>query len=113
MELLVWFFLLGSLAGLLAGLLGVGGGLVVVPGLLWLFQQHQIAPGITMHVAVGTSLAIIILAGGMSARTAALGWPDKLMLALEGVSSDKDRRAVIQAEADQFLRLLSDVGSAG
>ncbi len=52
---------LGAVAGILAGLLGVGGGLVIVPVLLWLFVQQGLATELTMHLAVGTSLATIVV----------------------------------------------------
>lgn len=50
----------GGIAGLLAGLLGVGGGIVIVPVLFYLFGVLELAPHSAMHVAVGTSLATII-----------------------------------------------------
>ncbi len=50
----------GLIAGVLAGLLGVGGGIVVVPVLYHLFSYMGIDPSVRMHLAVGTSLATII-----------------------------------------------------
>lgn len=50
----------GVVAGILAGLLGVGGGIVIVPVLYHLFTLLQVDPSVRMHVAVGTSLATII-----------------------------------------------------
>ncbi|NIB40706.1 sulfite exporter TauE/SafE family protein [Pseudomaricurvus alkylphenolicus] len=50
----------GLIAGLLAGLLGVGGGIVIVPVLFHLFAALGIDTGIKMQMAVGTSLATII-----------------------------------------------------
>jgi uncharacterized membrane protein YfcA len=55
------FLLLGLVAGVLAGLLGVGGGLIIVPVLLWLFQSRGFSPAVVMHLAVGTSLATIVI----------------------------------------------------
>lgn len=55
------FLLLGAVAGLTAGLFGVGGGLVIVPTLLWVFNSRGVAPSIVMHLAIGTSLATIIV----------------------------------------------------
>jgi len=59
MELLT-YLLTGAVAGLLAGLLGVGGGLVIVPALAWLLAGHGVPGGHLMHLAVGSSLAAII-----------------------------------------------------
>jgi len=58
-ELLA-FLLLGSCSGLLAGLLGVGGGLIIVPGLIFLLPATGQEPQHLAHLAVGTSLAAII-----------------------------------------------------
>lgn len=58
----------GAVAGLLAGLLGVGGGIVIVPMLFWLFNILDVAPDVAMHLAVGTSLAVIIPTSLSSAR---------------------------------------------
>ena len=52
--------LTGMIAGTLAGLLGVGGGIVIVPVLFWLLDFLGYEPAIIMHMAVGTSLATII-----------------------------------------------------
>jgi len=57
---LLIYCLLGIGAGFLSGLLGAGGGLIVVPGLIWVFQYQSINPAIAMHIAVGTSLATMI-----------------------------------------------------
>jgi uncharacterized membrane protein YfcA len=50
----------GVLGGILAGLLGVGGGIVIVPALYFALTLAGMAPAVTMKVAVGTSLATII-----------------------------------------------------
>lgn len=60
------YMLLGAVAGTLAGLLGIGGGIMVVPGLAWVFMHFQIAPDYAMHMACGTSLAIMVLTTGSS-----------------------------------------------
>lgn len=57
-----------AFAGLLAGLLGVGGGIVLVPVLVWVLQATGFPPAITMHMAVATSLATIVFTSVSSAR---------------------------------------------
>ncbi len=54
------FILFGSLAGFLAGLLGIGGGVILVPLFIWAFEIAGIDSGVVVHLAFGTSLAIII-----------------------------------------------------
>ena len=58
----------GIVAGLLAGLLGVGGGIVIVPVLFLLFSYLTVPDSIIMHMAVATSLATIIPISLSSAR---------------------------------------------
>jgi len=58
----------GIIAGVIAGLLGVGGGIVIVPVLEWAFELLGVPAEIRMHLAVGTSLAIIIPTSISSAR---------------------------------------------
>jgi uncharacterized membrane protein YfcA len=50
----------GVLTGLLAGLLGIGGGAIIVPVLYYLFGILDVPEDVRMHLSVGTSLAIII-----------------------------------------------------
>lgn len=59
----------GCVAGILAGLLGVGGGIIVVPVLFTMLGLIDIDPSVRMHVAVGTSLASIVLTSLVSARS--------------------------------------------
>jgi len=52
------YALTGACSGLLAGLFGVGGGIILVPALLYLFDYMQTVPAsMQMQVAAGTSLA--------------------------------------------------------
>lgn len=70
---MVWLLLmclgLGAVVGLLAGLLGIGGGLLIVPALVWMLPQTGIESGVVMHIALATSLACIVLTSGSSARS--------------------------------------------
>ncbi|MDR0338860.1 MAG: sulfite exporter TauE/SafE family protein, partial [Desulfovibrio sp.] len=54
------FMVLGAAAGVLAGLLGVGGGLVIVPMIDYTFAAQGISGEFTHHMALGTSLATIM-----------------------------------------------------
>ena len=54
------YLVTGAFAGVLAGLLGVGGGLIIVPILALSFAAQGVAGDVQMHLAVGTSLATII-----------------------------------------------------
>lgn len=58
----------GALAGVLAGLLGVGGGIVIVPILYHLFAGFGLESSLAMPLAVGTSLSTIVLTSIVSAR---------------------------------------------
>jgi uncharacterized membrane protein YfcA len=60
---------LGAIAGVLAGLLGVGGGLVLVGALAWLLPWQGVPAGEAMHAALATSLASILVTGASSARS--------------------------------------------
>ncbi len=56
-----WFStLIGVFAGLSAGLFGLGGGLVIVPSLVWLFSWYGMDEHVLMLMAIATSLAAIV-----------------------------------------------------
>ncbi len=79
------YLLLGAVAGVLAGLLGVGGGIVVVPALFFLFRLQGLPPELLMHLAVGSSLATVIFTAIASTRAhhrhGAVLWPVVLRMA--------------------------------
>ena len=71
----------GGVAGVLAGLLGVGGGIVIVPVLFWVLGALDFPEATAMTVAVATSLATIIPTSVASARAhAAKGNLDRDLL---------------------------------
>jgi len=72
------FAAVGAFAGVLAGLLGIGGGAVIVPALLVLLPAFGAGSPWTPHQAVATSLATVVAAGSVSAlshhRRGAVRW---------------------------------------
>jgi uncharacterized membrane protein YfcA len=71
MELLEFasYLALGAGVGLLAGLLGVGGGAVIVPVLTFFFSARAFPPEYIQHLALGTSLASIMFTSVSSVRS--------------------------------------------
>ncbi|MCB1669335.1 MAG: sulfite exporter TauE/SafE family protein [Pseudomonadales bacterium] len=67
METYLFFMLLGAVAGLSAGLLGVGGGVVMVPSLILGFSSQGFPPEVLTHMAVATSLAAMVVTAASSA----------------------------------------------
>lgn len=57
---IISFAFVGILAGLLSGLLGIGGGMVTIPLLLVIFKMIGIPMASVMHLAIGTSLATMV-----------------------------------------------------
>lgn len=83
-SLLAGYAVLGVFAGIIAGLLGVGGGLIIVPILVALYTAQGFAADLTMQLAVGTSLATIVFTSLSSMRAhhrrGAVDWPVMLQL---------------------------------
>jgi uncharacterized membrane protein YfcA len=65
---LLLYLALGGATGVLAGLLGVGGGIVIVPALVALFTAQQLPDPFILHLALGTSLASIVFTSISSLR---------------------------------------------
>jgi uncharacterized protein len=80
--------LLGMISGLLAGLFGIGGGMVIVPVLVFLFTAHGLPTDLVMIMAIATSLATIILTATSSVfahyRLGSVLW-DKVFTLVPGV----------------------------
>lgn len=60
-EIFIYCLLFGGFAGILAGLFGIGGGLVLVPYLIWLYSSQGFDDNFVAIMAVATSLATIII----------------------------------------------------
>ena len=85
MEFLL-YLVLGGFAGVLAGLFGVGGGIIIVPVLVFSFTLQGFNPEVMTDLAVGTSLATIIFTSINSIREhhrkGAVRWPLFVWMAL-------------------------------
>ena len=66
-EILI-FGALGVLAGLLAGMFGIGGGLIIVPVLIGTFTTLGFDNEVIVHLSIGTAIACIIFTGLSSAN---------------------------------------------
>ena len=107
----IWLFyaFLGAFSGVMAGLLGIGGGLIIVPGLIWVFQSYGFSEHILTQLAIGTSLGSIVLTSIASSyghhRAKAVNWPLVKTLSIGivlgaiigAVIADQVRGAVLQS----------------
>lgn len=60
LTIVVMYTAVGAVAGVLAGLLGVGGGIIIVPMLVYCLTLQSVPYDLVMHIALGTSLASIM-----------------------------------------------------
>ena len=67
-EEFILFAVLGVFSGLIAGMFGVGGGVIIVPVLVASFMGYGFDESIIIHLAIGTSLACIFFTGLSSAN---------------------------------------------
>ena len=68
-TLIIVLAIAAAASGFIAGLLGIGGGILMVPALYYAFSVLNFDENIIMHLSLGTSLAIIIPTSIMSAKT--------------------------------------------
>jgi len=77
-EWWIAYLAIGLIAGFLAGLLGIGGGALIVPILVFVFTAQHFSPEHLLHVALGTSMATIMFTSLSSMRAhhahAAVDW---------------------------------------
>jgi uncharacterized membrane protein YfcA len=65
---LLAYFATGAFVGFLAGLLGIGGGMTLVPVLAAMYSAQQFAPEHTVHLALGTGMASVMFTSSASVR---------------------------------------------
>ncbi|OHR07920.1 hypothetical protein HMPREF2721_09915 [Staphylococcus sp. HMSC078A12] len=66
MVSILLLILIGALSAILGSLVGIGGGLIIVPTLVYLGVEHDLLHGITPQIAIGTSSIILIVTGLVS-----------------------------------------------
>ncbi|MDP5291746.1 sulfite exporter TauE/SafE family protein [Oceanimonas sp. CHS3-5] len=113
------YMVLGAFAGTLAGLFGVGGGLIIVPVLIFSFNLQGIGGELVAHMAVGTSLATIVFTSLSAIHThhgrRAIDWKLAAMLSagivvgawLGGYTADKMSGLQLQRVIGLFAWLMS------
>jgi uncharacterized membrane protein YfcA len=84
-TLILALLAMGTFGGFAAGLLGIGGGMVLVPFITMIFTARGFAPELTIHMAIATSLATILFTSLSSVRAhhkhGAVLWPVVKLLA--------------------------------
>ena len=66
--LIAELLLLGAFAGFLAGLMGVGGGMLMVPFITFVLTRRDVAPALAVKMAIATSMATIVFTSISSVR---------------------------------------------
>ena len=79
LTLIIELLALGAVVGFLAGLLGVGGGMMMVPVMTWILTQRNVETGLAVKMAIATSMATILFTSLSSVRAhhrlGAVRWP--------------------------------------
>lgn len=83
--LILTLLMMGACGGFAAGLLGIGGGMVLVPFITMIFSARGFPPELIVHMAIATSLGTILFTSVSSVRAhhkhGAVLWPVAAMLA--------------------------------
>lgn len=113
-SLIIAFLLTGVFSGTVAGLLGVGGGLIIVPIIVAILHTQGLAADYSIKIAVATSLAIIIPTSLSSARahhrSGALRWPLFWQLLPGIVGGTVLGGFIVDAMPELWLRLFFSAG---
>jgi len=109
-QLIVELLLLGAFAGFLAGLLGVGGGMLMVPFMTFVLTSKGMPTAYVVKMAIATSLATICFTSASSVRShhqrGAVRWDVVLLLAPGIVAGSLIGAQVAKALPTQYLALL-------
>ncbi len=107
------YLLLGAAAGMAAGLLGIGGGVIIVPGLLALFALQNFPPEWIMHMAIATSLAAVMIttfaAAWVHYRMGAIQWGLFRFIAIGMVAGGICGPFIAQHLSSPLLRMLAGI----
>lgn len=86
MDMILIFLLVGSITGFFAGLLGIGGGAIIVPIVMYVVTQQGMPLDVVMKIALSTSFSIIIFSTASSAyshsKHKAILWKEFPLLAV-------------------------------
>lgn len=108
-ELLI-FMLLGCIIGLISGLLGVGGGTVVVPALVFFLVSIGVEPALIMKIALGTSFAVVGITSLSSViahqKRGSVVWPVVFLLGIGAIIGVSLGSLVVSRMDDLILQLL-------
>ncbi len=100
----------GGFAGFMAGMLGIGGGIIIVPVLVFLFRYQGVDSDIIMHTAIGTSLATIVVTSLSSIREhqahGAIIWPIVKVITPSIIIGAFIGTAIAKGLASDTLRLI-------
>ena len=109
-QIIIELLLLGSITGFLAGLLGIGGGMLMVPFVTLLLSSKAVAPQYVVKMAVATSLATILFTSISSVRAhhqrGAVRWDVARLLAPGIVLGSLLGAQIAKALPSQVLALL-------
>lgn len=99
----------GCVVGFLAGLFGVGGGILMVPVLIFSYEQSGISPLVLTHIAIGTSLFVIFFTSLLSAyqhgKQGNIDWRSALFLGVASSLSAFGMAKLAALLSGRFLRI--------